>query len=172
MFKLTKLITLNPEISATDKDGLIATLQSAHAGPKVIRAMLQPTHPNVMNGGDFIWHLQFADEPAYRAALGEIHWRKTIAPALANDDLVAHIDSAAYASQACGQQAPGLKGGVYRTLLLSVRAGTPRRQIDRFDTEMRAMPHYIHAIRNWGYSHVGRIRRRPQLDPCLGTGIH
>jgi len=153
MFKLTKLITLRPETSASDRQRLVDTLQSAVARPQVKRAMLQPTLPNVYNGGDFIWHLQFADEVAYRATIEDRGWRDTVGRAL-DADPVAHVDSAAYASGAGGAPEPGLKGGVYRTLLLALRPSVPAEKVAQFEVEMREMPLYVKSIRNWGFSRV------------------
>src|SRR6266702_4022810 len=96
MFKLTKLITLRPETAASDRQRLVDTLQSATSASKqVARAMLQPTLPNVYNGGDFIWHLQFANEAAYRATIEGRPWRDSVDRAL-DSEPVAHVDSAAY----------------------------------------------------------------------------
>ena len=67
MFKLTKLITANPDAGADGRAKLESVLKAAgQPGGSVKHSMLQPTLPGVYNGGDYIWHLQFADEGVCR----------------------------------------------------------------------------------------------------------
>src|SRR4051812_18381311 len=87
MFKLTKLITLHADADGAAVAHALRTAGQRHAA----RALLAPTLPGVYNGGDFIWHLQFADESAYRAAIDSAAWRRDVA-VLAG----AHVESAAY----------------------------------------------------------------------------
>jgi hypothetical protein len=50
---------------------------------------------------------------------------------------------------------------VKRTLALTVRAGTPERDIERFERSLAAMPEHIREIRSWSLSRV---------DPSRSTG--
>ena len=68
MFKLTKLITA---ADGADRSKLEAVLNGAAKAQGVVRSMLNPTLPGVYNGGDYIWHLQFADEAGYRTWQGD-----------------------------------------------------------------------------------------------------
>jgi hypothetical protein len=154
MFKLTKLITLRSETNASDRQRLVDTLQTAARGnPRIKRAMLQPTLPGVANGGDYIWHVQFANEADYRAVIEHRSWRDGIDRALGAEP-VAHVDSAAYTAGAGVVAERGIKGGVYRTLFTAIRPAAPVEKIVQFETEMCEMPRYITAIRNWGFSRV------------------
>jgi hypothetical protein len=47
---------------------------------------------------------------------------------------------------------------VKRTLALTVRAGTPEREIERFERSLAAMPSHIREIRSWSLSRVDRAR--------------
>jgi hypothetical protein len=153
MFKLTKLITLRPEASAADRQRLADTLQSAtRSNPHVLRARLQPTLPGVWNGGDLIWHVQFADEGAYRACIWQVSWREVDRTLAAEP--VSHVDSAAYQQGSLGVTEPGIKNGIHRTLLLAIRPAINTEKIGQFEAEMREMARYVPAIRNWGFSRV------------------
>jgi hypothetical protein len=154
MFKVTKLITLQPEAGASDRQALVDALQSAvRASPQIARSMLQPTLPNVYNGGDYIWHMQFPDEAAYRACVEAVSWREAAGRSLASGP-VAHVDSAAYESGAGAVPEPGIAGGVYRTLLLAMRPAMQPEKVAQFEVEMREMPRYVKSITNWGFSRV------------------
>ena len=150
MFKLTKLITLTPDADRAKYTD--AAKAAATPMPEIKRMLLQPTLPGVYNGGDFIWHMQFQDAAAYRACIGKPAW-KDIEALLGGKD-VANVESAAYEGGPSGVKQPGLTGGVYRVLFLSVKAGTPAEKVTQFETETRAMPDYIAAIRNWQLSTI------------------
>jgi hypothetical protein len=45
---------------------------------------------------------------------------------------------------------------VKRTLALTVRAGTPERDVQRFERSLAAMPEHIREIRSWSLSRVDR----------------
>jgi hypothetical protein len=47
---------------------------------------------------------------------------------------------------------------VKRTLALTVRAGTPERDVQRFERSLAAMPEHIREIRSWSLSRVDRAR--------------
>jgi hypothetical protein len=115
MFKLTKLITA---AEGADRSTLEAALNDAAKASGVVRAMLNPTLPGVYNGGDYIWHLQFADEAAYRSWQGNAG--KALDAALADPSLVKLAESAAYEGGRSGSKPEGLDKGAYRTLFLSV----------------------------------------------------
>jgi hypothetical protein len=147
MFKLTKLITAAP---GADRDALTAALAEAGAAPEVVRAMLRPTLPGVYNGGDYIWHLQFPDEPAYRAWQAAADGAESL---LCDPKRVAHVDSVAYEGGRSGSKGE-LARGAYRTLLLSVDRAPSEDAIARFDFETYEMGLYIPSIVNWQVSRV------------------
>ena len=154
MFKLTTLITLRPETSASERQLLVNTLRQAAASERrVKRVLLQPTLPGVHHGGDFILHLQFTDEEEYRAVIAGRTWQDRVASALASG-AVAHVDSAAYLPGAAAISDPGIRGGVYRTLFTTIRPAIAPEKIVQFEKEMCEMPRYIHSIRNWAFSRV------------------
>jgi hypothetical protein len=158
MFKLTKLITFQPDVSEADRKKALATLAHAGSGDaRIKRAMLQPTIEGVFHGGDYIWHLQFDHEEDYRAATRARHWRENVVRFLESDQ-IAHVDSAAYVGGASAVPEPDLRNGVYRTLFVTMIPGTPVEQIKKFEREMCEMPRL-------------RIPRCSALDACMGTGF-
>jgi hypothetical protein len=151
MFKLTQLITLAP---AGDREALLEILERAgSAGSSVVRQLLQPTLPGVFNGGDFIWHLQFGDEAAYRTWQRDPDGGRAARTALSDPGLVAHVDSAAYSGGRSGTKG-NLARGAYRTLLLSVNRAPGEAAIAQFDFETYEMGLYIPTIVNWQVSRV------------------
>jgi hypothetical protein len=154
MFKLTKLITLEPNAAAAERKRVEDTLQAAtRADARVRLAMLQPTLEGTYHGGDYIWHVQFAHEEDYRTTLRDRRWRNAVDRML-ESEVISHVDSVAYHAGACAIPEPGMSNGVYRTLFISVRAAVAEARIKQFEHEMCEMPHYIQAIRNWGFSRV------------------
>jgi hypothetical protein len=145
MFKLTKLITA---AEGADRSKLEAALNDA-AKAGVVRAMLNPTLPGVYNGGDYIWHLQFNDEAAYRAWLGDAAGGKAIDAVIADPSLVRLAESAAYEGGRSGSKPEGLNKGAYRTLFLSANTAPNAAAVEKFDAETYMMGVYIHTIKNW-----------------------
>ena len=151
MFKLTKLITA---AEGADRSKLEAALNSAANATGVVRSMLNPTYPNVYNGGDYIWHLQFNEEAAYRAWQADPAGGKAIDAVIADPSQVKLAESAAYEGGRSGSKPGGLNKGAYRTLFLSVNKAPNQAAIDKFDAETYMMGVYIHTIKNWQVSHV------------------
>ena len=142
MFKLTKLIHFAPDSSQSKRDAFTAALRDISG-----LALVQPTLPGVYNGGDLIAHFQFDDEGGWRAA--EPHIVATLA-----DSGVRHADSVAYEGGVCGVAERRITIGIYRTLLLCVDPPIDPGVLERFEAQVRTMPHYIPAIRNWQFSRV------------------
>ncbi|MNO63314.1 Stress responsive A/B Barrel Domain protein [compost metagenome] len=67
---------------------------------------------------------------------------------------IARVDRLSHARVGGGERAPGLSGGVLRTLLLRVRADVPASQVEALERELLAMPDYMAGIRNW---QLGRV---------------
>jgi hypothetical protein len=149
MFKLTKLITA---AEGADRSILEAALNEAAKAQGVVRSMLNPTLPGVYNGGDYIWHLQFADEAAYRGWQGDAG--KALDAALADPSLVRLAESAAYEGGRSGSKPEGLNKGAYRTLFLSANTAPNEEAVTKFDAETYMMGVYIHTIKNWQVSRV------------------
>lgn len=150
MFKLTKLIHFAANRGQAERDAVAAALRQIDG-----HMLVQPTLPGVYNGGDLIAHFQFEDERECSAI------EPQIAATLATAE-VGHVDSVAYAGGLCNVSEPRLENGVYRTLLLCVDRAVDPSIIEQFEAEMRMMPHYIPAIRNWQLSrvaHAGGSRR-------------
>ncbi len=66
----------------------------------------------------------------------------------------ASADAVCYQTLACGQRDPDLQQGIWRTLLLTVRAGVSAADTGIFEQELLGMPRYMSAIRNW---RLGRV---------------
>lgn len=146
MLKLTQLVTFAAEASAPERAAVLSALQAVGGGR---RALIAPTLEGHYNGGDLLCHLQFADQAALDA------WQEVAAPIL-DRPAVAHVDSAAYAPGAGGIRSPGLRRGVYRSLLLSVDPAAPETAVAALEAQLRAMPDYLPEIRNWGLSRVAQ----------------
>jgi len=151
MFKLTKLITA---AEGADRSKLEAALNGAAKATGVVRSMLNPTYPNVYNGGDYIWHLQFADEAAYRAWQADAAGGKAVDALVADPSQVKLAESAAYEGGRSGSKPGGLNKGAYRTLFLSVNKAPNQAAIEKFDRETYMMGVYIPTIKNWQVSRV------------------
>lgn len=144
MFKLTLAVTFNEGASDAQR-AAIAEQLTAIAQKSAGKFFVSPTLPGVFFGGDLLAHFQFADGAALNAALPAID------AALASD-AIALVDRATYAGAANGVAAPGLKNGVYRTLLLSVAAGASEAALQAFEEDLRSMTRHVPAIRNWQLS--------------------
>ncbi|HSV83628.1 MAG TPA: Dabb family protein [Ramlibacter sp.] len=141
MFRQTRLVHFTPGSTPADRAATAAALRSM---PEQL--LVGPTLPGVFNGGDLLAHFRFdheahfrATEPAMSAVLGRPH--------------IAHIDSVLYPAGSADMKAPRLEGGVYRALFLSFDGDQPG-LVERFETEMRAMPRYVAAIANCRLSRV------------------
>jgi hypothetical protein len=153
VFKLTKFITFRTEATAADRDSVIAALNAAvGSGPPTLRAWLNPAQPGSHNGGDLIWHLQYAHEAEYRSNARQAAWHE--AERILAGELIAQVDSAAYRQTWTGVAEPEIKNGFYRSLFLNMRSGVRPDQIALFELEQREMARYMPVIRNWGLSPV------------------
>jgi len=159
MFNVIKLLQFAPPLSAAQRTQLARLLQASLNGLlEAEDVLLQPTLPGVYNGGDYLWHLRFPDEAAYRQTLADGRWRRGVDDVLADRDRIAAVDSVAYPAGRRGGKSPGQ--GVYRVLLLSTeRVGRPASSpsagtLARFEDELCAMPDYIASIRRWQLSRV------------------
>lgn len=147
MYKLTKLISFAETADQAAHTALVAKMRTLARGDAVVRSLIEPTLPGVYNGGDLIAHFCFSDDTTRQC------FDRSLQEVL-RDETVRHVDSVTYAGQPGAITAPGLRGGVYRTLLLSVDRPVDQAVINRFEAEMSKMPHYIPAIRNWQLSRV------------------
>jgi hypothetical protein len=116
--------------------------------------MLNPTLPNVYNGGDYIWHLQFNDEAAYNGWKTDPAGGKAADAVIADKAQVKLAESAAYQGGRSGSKPGAPSKGCYRTLFLSVNQAPNEAAIEKFDRETYMMGVYIHTIKNWQVSRV------------------
>jgi len=151
MFKLTKLITA---AEGADRSKLEAALNGTAKAKGVVRSMLNPTLPNVYNGGDYIWHLQFNDEAAYNAWKADPEGGKAADAVIADKNQVKLAESAAYEGGRSGSKPDAPAKGCYRTLFLSANQAPNEAAIEKFDRETYMMGVYIHTIKNWQVSRV------------------
>tara|TARA_R110002110_G_scaffold90974_1_gene236425 strand:+ start:65077 stop:65709 length:633 start_codon:yes stop_codon:yes gene_type:complete len=66
----------------------------------------------------------------------------------------ASADAVCYYTVDSGQRDPGLRQGIWRTLLLHVRKGVHATDVEAFEQELLGMPRYMAAIRNWRLARV------------------
>lgn len=67
---------------------------------------------------------------------------------------VTHADAVAYTAVGSGLRAPGLRGGIWRTLMLRVRPEASTAQVAGLEQDLLTMPRYMAGIRNWRLSRV------------------
>lgn len=77
-----------------------------------------------------------------------------LAPDGALSNLPGEVDVAALAPLASHIVPLEQSGRVKRTLLLTVRAGTPAAVVEQFEADLVAMPAHIDAIKSWSLSRV------------------
>lgn len=141
MFKLTRLVHFEAAAGGAERAAVEAALRGIGG-----RVLVQPTLPGGYNAGDLIAHFRFDDESQWRLAEPQ-------ATAVLANAAVRHVESVAYAGSLQGGEQPLVKG-VYRVLLLRVERPDDIRAVERFEADVRAMPHYIPAIRRWQLSRV------------------
>ncbi len=137
MYSLITLIHLDGD---ADADAVAAALRETGA-------IAAPVMEGNFNGGDLSAIWDFGSEADYRTA------RPAIDAALARPE-VARADTAFFKHDQQGVSAPGLAGGVHRTLFLCADRPVTPDQRAQFEAEMVLMPKYIPAIRNWRFSPV------------------
>jgi hypothetical protein len=153
MFKLTRLLFFPAQCAAAERQAVIQKLRDASAqSPAVKRFILEPTLPGVLNGGDYIWHLQFADQAGYRACLAQPQWREKVNPLFEGGGTFKKYESVGYEGGLSGATKK-LGSGVYRTLIMTMKPGSSPQQIAQFEKELAGMPRYISSIKNWQLSH-------------------
>jgi hypothetical protein len=74
--------------------------------------------------------------------------------ALAQIEGIARIDRVALQSVGGGMREPGLRGGIWRTLMLRVRDQASAGNIAGLERELLQMPQFMAGIRNWRLSRV------------------
>lgn len=144
MFNVTRLIHLTPEAAP---DTLLAELRAAATSSTAARVLIEPTLPGVRNGGDILLHLRF-EQPA--------EWT-SVAPKFAaalDNPSVGHVDGTEYLGEANTFESGRPPGTVYRTLLLRVADATADAVVERFEADLRLLPHYVRTISSWQLSRV------------------
>jgi hypothetical protein len=145
MFKLTQLIDF---AKGADRGEALRLLNAAGNAPGVVRADILPTHEGVYHGGDVIWHVQFADEAAWRGWTGVQRAKLAALPG------VIHVESVAYAGKPQGMRRPDLVNGAYRVALWCGSHNPTPERTAAFDTDVLAMPRHVGKILNWQLSRV------------------
>ncbi|MBY0287054.1 MAG: Dabb family protein [Mycobacteriaceae bacterium] len=145
MFNLTRLIHLAP---GEEPHALIPALRAIADASVAAHVLIEPTLPGVRNGGDILMHLRFSD------LQGRTETAAQLDEAL-DSSAVEHVDGAEYrgaAHKTAGEQ----PATVYRTLLLRVAPDTDETLIERFESDLALMPHYVRTITAWQLSRVER----------------
>jgi len=155
MFKLTRLIHLDAKAGAEERDAAYAGLKrTGQAHPTIKHALIEWTLPGHINGGDILWHLQFADRAAYEKAKTSPEWAQGVEPAL-TAPIISHTDFVAYDGGNSGQRtAEPRQNSIYRLAFLSMARELPAKAVARFESDTLAMPLYIKEMRNWQLSRV------------------
>lgn len=147
MFDVTRVVHFAEGASAQDRADLTNQARRVTLAAGATRSLLAPTLPGVINGGDLIWHLQFADAEQWHRHAEDV-----------DSVLAASIVERIYGVQyRPGDDAGRLRevsGRVYRALLLRVAPGTAPSIVEQFERELLQMPRHIPTIRSWRLSRV------------------
>lgn len=139
MFRQLALVTFADRASPEERRRILDEMRSFSGGHR--NEIRRAVHG--ANQGDYVWHLHFDDEGA---------WRKSdaasLAEAIAADAAVAVVDAVAYAPDPVQVRRPDLADGIYRALLVSVEPNTDGASEAQWLGELRAMPRYIPEILN------------------------
>jgi len=156
MFKLTRLIHFAANADAAAREeAFLALHRSREAHPLIAHALVEPTLPGHINGGDMLWHLQFETRADYDTARASAEWAKIVEPAL-KAHIISHIDFVAYegGQKGLNPDAPMRSHSIYRLAFLSIARPLPEKSLARFESDTLAMPLYIKEMRNWQLSRV------------------
>ena len=153
MSRVVRFISFAPTIADGERARLAAHYaQLAEALPGLVRERNAPPLPGSVNGGDLVSHLVFDGERGWNEARVSPEWHAI--EAFCARPEVTRSDWASYVLQHHGVREPDIAEGIHRVLLLAVRPETSAERRAQFENEMRAMPHYLPAIRNWNLSRV------------------
>lgn len=152
MIKWTQLLHLADRHHG---DEIRARLDAASRGnPMVSKSLCEPTLEGSYNGGDLVWHLQFADSPARQACVDQALWRQEIAPLLSDRAVVSRIDSAIYTPGRTGTRHEGLADGIYRVALFAVEPWATREATEQYEQDLLDMPVHLERMLGWSLSGV------------------
>lgn len=159
MYKVTRLVHLTDPTDEMVSTSTLRRISAATAASSAISTVVEPTLPEVRNGGDILVHLQFESAPAWAAA------RATIDQAMSSP-AIDHIDAVEYVGPvvegASGRRCAVRPATIYRTLLLRVDDDASPADRQRFEHATLQMPAHISAIQAWQLSPVihreGRVR--------------
>ena len=153
MIKWTQLLHLADRHRRDDvRAGLEA---AARASPTVSRFLCEPTLEGSWNGGDLVWHLQFADTRARQDCVGQPRWRDEVAPLLTDRAIVSRIDAALYAPGRSATRQAGLVDGIYRVAFFAVEPWATPEAIAQYEQDLLAMPAHLERMLGWSLSAVG-----------------
>jgi hypothetical protein len=135
-----------------------------------LRASFLGRHlPGALRGGDYSWDALLESAPGLARAGACPLPLPQLAPFFDPGDarcVVESSDVVRFAPQQLGIRAPAIAPCIKRTLLLSVRPGSPQERVERFERDLLAMPRHIQSIRNWALS-----RTDPALQPTRWTHV-
>lgn len=145
MYNVTRILHLT---DPTDTQVVIEQLRPKLDTTAASRIVAGATLPGVINGGDVIVHLQYADQEAWLAQRDVLD--KTL-------DAIAttRIDGVDYAGGPAGVR-DGYTGGadVYRTLLIHAEGSDGA--LAQFSADTLCMPRYVQSMLAWRLSPVDR----------------
>jgi len=125
-----------------DPEALEAELRRRARGlPGLRRLSLGRNLEGSWGAGDYTLDLCLADDGLQTASLLQLPG-------------VAQVDRVAYRRLGGGQRAPGLQGGIWRTLMFRVRPQVDLGRVAALERDLLRMPAYMAGIRNWQLSRV------------------
>lgn len=157
MYKVTRVVHYRDDIAPADRAGLDDRVRQAAAATHPDRTLIAPTLPGVINGGDLIVHLQFADRDTwlqvredFDRVLGELPTTR--------------LDGAEYSPGRGGRREDD-GAQVYRTLLLRAE-DAPAEISEQFAADTLSMPRYVSSMLSWQLSPIDR-----SLGPTTWTHV-
>lgn len=166
--RLVAQVHLTDRASPTDAEALADALRGCAVRiDEISHSHAATNRPGSLGGGHLTWDVAFENDAACAAlfersapvdGVGLVGALGDCLDGL--DETVRHTDAVVVEPMGQLVSMPDLVG-VKRTLLLTVRGGTPSASCEHFERDMLAMPDHVPAIRNWSFGRVRTSSPRP-----------
>lgn len=157
MFEVIRIV--HHSDASAPEDSRESIRRAAHSAG-ASRALVSPTLPGTINGGDLIVRLRFPDAATWRRG------RDGITDALAAAG-AERVHGAEYGAGQAGRRPGELGGsGVYRALLLRVASEAAPDVVQSFERDLLRMPAFVPGMRAWQLSRVEAVE-----GPCAWTHV-
>jgi len=151
VIRVTGFVHLAPD--ALDEVASAVEAMRDHVG--LLALQVAPTKSVAHRAGQLMVLTAFRDADAFEAAAADPYVTDALRPLL--ERRASHVEVVRYSPATRDVRAPGLTGGIQRTLLFHVDSTADPAEVGAFERSLAAMPHYIDAIRNSSLSRVDEV---------------